>query len=98
MKSYFKTWIPYLKNKYIYTSILFVVFVFVFDDNNLIAQIKLVKKLHRLEQEKEYYTSEITKNSQQLKELLSSDEALEKFAREKFLMKKDNEDIFLFVD
>ena len=51
-----------------------------------------------LEKDKRYYTTEIANNKESLNELMSSMDNLEKFAREKYLMKRDNEDIFVFVE
>ncbi len=89
--------IPHLKNKYAITIILFVVWVAFFDRNDLIAQYTYSQKLAKLEQDREYYLTEIEMNKQSMQELMSNTRNLEKFAREKYLMKRDNEDIFLLV-
>jgi len=89
--------LPWLKNKYVYTSIAFVVWMLFFDRNNLISQFELRSKLNQLKEDKQYYIEEIKKDRKDMLELLSNPKNLEKFAREKYLMKKDNEDIFLIV-
>lgn len=55
------------------------------------------KQLRELEQKRDYYQQEIEKNKQDLEALMGNKEKLEKFAREKYLMKKDDEEIFVFV-
>ena len=69
----------------------------VFDKNNLLSQIELAKKLHQLKDVKKYYLKQIDQDENELKELLTNPATLEKFAREKYLMKRDSEDIFLIV-
>jgi len=68
-----------------------------FDRNNTINQIKLVYTLKGLNQQNDYYIEEMKKDSAQLVKLRVDSASLEKFAREKYLMKKDDEDIFLIV-
>lgn len=83
------------KNKYILTLIIFIFWIIFIDDYNLIKQHKLQKKLENLETQKEYYLLEIEKDSTELHHLQNNKEYQEKFAREKFLMKKENEDLFI---
>ena len=73
------------------------VWVAFFDRNDLITQISTRHKLHKLENEKQYYLDEISNNKESLNELMTNMQNLEKFGREKYLMKKDNEDVFVFV-
>jgi len=54
--------------------------------------------LNTLKNDKSYYADELEKSKSDLNELISSPANLEKFAREKYLMKKDDEDIFVFVE
>lgn len=89
---------PVLKNKYFLTFVVFLVWLIVFDQNNLIERVKLLKNLNRLEQEKEFYQQRIEKDTRDLKELRTDNENLEKFAREEYLMKKEDEDIFLIIE
>ncbi len=90
--------LPVIKNKYVITILAFLLWMTVFDENNFIAQYKTRQKLMELEKDKRYYTTEIANNKESLNELMSSMDNLEKFAREKYLMKRDNEDIFVFVE
>ena len=68
-----------------------------FDSENLISQYKISKKLESLENEKNYYLQKIEEVKQDREELLNDPELLEKFAREKYYMKKDKEELYVFV-
>ncbi len=90
--------IPKFLNKYwISLLVLFVLLAFI-DQYNFRAHYKLLKELNNLENEKEFYINEIKKDSTTFENLFKSDVNLEKFAREKYKMKKPNEDIFLLID
>ncbi len=86
-----------LKNKYFITISFIIVWLFFFDKNDIFTQRELIKKCEKLQKEKEYYLSEIKSNKFFLKELRTNKKSLETFARETYLMKKQNEDIFVFV-
>ena len=87
-----------INNKYFFTLLIFLVWMLFFDNNNFIAQYKLNSTLSDMEMEKEYYLSEIEKDRQATFELITDTLTLEKFGREQYLMKRDNEDIYLIVD
>lgn len=89
---------PRLKNKYILTAAGFIFWISFFDKNDFISQYDSRQQLKKLNIEKQYYADEIKKNNEKLNELMSSEANLEKFAREKYFMKKDSEDIFVIVD
>lgn len=69
----------------------------VFDSNNFIELVKLRMEVSDLEQKRNYYKSEIINVRKSEQELFSNNRNLEKFAREKYLMKKENEDLFILV-
>jgi cell division protein FtsB len=69
-----------------------------FDQNNMVDRIKMTSEIRQLEQDREYYLAEIRKDSTRLKELTTNKENLEKYAREQFLMKKPNEDVFVVIE
>lgn len=69
-----------------------------FDRNDLISQFNYRQKLRELKKDKRYYQQEIKKNQEDLHHLISDPENLERFAREKYLMKKDNEDVFILEE
>ena len=83
------------KNKYIITLLFFAFWILFIDDYNLIKQYQLQKDVKKLEDKKTYYLLEIEKDSTELYHLQNTQEQQEKFAREKFLMKKEKEDIFI---
>lgn len=85
-------------NKYTITSLIFLVWLTFFDRNNLVEKMQLRSKIATLKKEKAYYQDKIEEDNRKIKELLSSKENLEKFAREQYLMKKPNEDIFVIVN
>jgi len=87
----------FFKNKYIVTSLIFAIWMIAIDKNNIIAQYKLRNELKDLREKKAYYLNEIEKDRKATYELNTNMKTLEKFAREKYLLKKDNEDIFLIV-
>ena len=86
-----------IKHKYIFTFLVFFVWIFFFDKNNLISQIELAKKLHQLKNDKKYYLQQIKADSLETIELMTNPVNLEKFARERYMMKRDSEDIYLIV-
>lgn len=88
----------FLKNFYFIAGILFLVFMFFISDSNLIRQYQLTKKLRNLENEKAYYSVKIKEVEKDRSELMTDQELLEKFAREKYLMKKEKEDIYVIVE
>ena len=94
-KDKFKYIFPLLRNKYSLSFIVFFVWVIFFDSNNLYNRIKNLNRVHTLEKEIIFYNEKIKNDRAQLEELESNPANLEKFAREQFLMKKDNEDIFI---
>lgn len=69
-----------------------------FDRNDLISQYDYNTQVNKLEEEKAFYTSESSKAIKDLDELTTNRDMLEKFAREKYLMKKENEDIFVIIN
>lgn len=88
----------WLTNKYLVAGTVFVVFLVFFDDRDLISNIRHRQELKELEQSRQHYQAEITRTRQELKQLRTDAALLEKYAREKYLMKRDNEDIFLVRD
>jgi cell division protein DivIC len=68
------------------------------DDHNILFLRQNLNNLKRFRVEQKYYKEKIFSDSQKLKELQTDSKNLEKFAREQFLMKKKNEDIFLIIE
>ncbi|MFN8117130.1 MAG: septum formation initiator family protein [Bacteroidia bacterium] len=87
-----------LKNKYFLVIIGLIVWLLYFDKNDVFTQFELITKCNKLNAEKDYYIAEIENNKKEILELQTNKKSLETFAREKYLMKKDNEDVFVFVE
>ena len=99
MSSALKIWkkiLPFVKNKFILSFIIFITWLLFFDRNNLIDRAKELRHLKQLEKDKKYYIERIDKDSKRLEQLKTNSKNLEKFAREQYLMKKDDEEIFFF--
>ena len=98
MKAFFvKIW-PWLKNKYVLTIAVFTIWMLFFDQNNAVDRIRMGSEIRQLEQDLEYYLEQIQKDSARLSELTTNKENLEKYAREQFLMKKSDEDVFVVIE
>ena len=91
------TFLKFFKNKYFIISFVFVLYITLFSQNNLIERLSEIHDLNKLEQQKEYYLKIIKENTEKIRELRTDKANLEKFAREEYLMKKNNEDIFVIV-
>ncbi len=89
--------LKFLKNKYFLTIIGIVVWIIFFDKNDVFSQWELIQKCKELNKEKSYYLAQIEDNKNQLTEVTTNIKSLERLAREKYLMKADNEDVFVFV-
>ena len=84
-----------LRNKYLILFLFFILWVIFIDDYNLINQSKIKNTVDDLKSQKEFYITEIKSDSTELYKLQNDPAEQERFAREKFLMKKENEDIFI---
>ncbi len=85
------------KNFYFIAGLIFLLWMVFLDNNDLISQLRLSAKYNDLIEEKEYYQEKIKEVEIDREGLLSDQELLEKFARERYLMKKENEDLFVIV-
>ena len=83
-----------IKSTYGVIIILFIFWMIFFDSNSLIIHNELNNDINELNIQKSYYEKEIAKDNIEL-QLIQTDSGLEKYAREKLFMKKDNEEIFL---
>jgi cell division protein FtsB len=92
-----KRLIDLIKNKFFLVTLAFVIWMIFFDKNDLFSQYEYHQQLNKLKEEQVFYQTETAKVNKDLDELTSDKAKLEKFAREKYLMKKDNEDIFVIV-
>lgn len=88
----------WVKNKYILTATGFVVWLLFFDHNDFFMQIQRRGELKELEKGKAYYTEQVEGLKKELSELKGDPASTEKAAREKYMMKKDNEDVFIIEE
>lgn len=87
--------VPFILNKYFIAVTLFVVWMLFFDQRDVFYVREQKQKLKELENKKRYYQQEIEKAKKDLTDLQNNPAALEKFAREHYMMKKEGEDIYL---
>lgn len=88
----------FTKNFFFIFSFFFLIWMLFIDANDFVTQYQLRQQLENLEDEKEYYIQKIEEVKKDRQELLSNDALLEKFAREKYYMKKESEDLFVIVE
>lgn len=88
---------PILKNKYLLTGVAFLLLMLFLDRNNLISQYKMRRELNGLRKELQFYRDQAMMDSIELSRLLGDSLELEKLGREKYMMKRDSEDIYIIV-
>jgi cell division protein FtsB len=88
----------WLKSKYFISFTAFIIVILFLDRNDFFAQIDRRRELRKLEKAKEYYSTEIESERKELEALKTKPATLEKYAREKYLMKRDNEDLFIIQE
>jgi cell division protein DivIC len=86
------------KNKFLLVGGIFFAWIALFDSNSCYDQMKLKNEKAKLDTEKNYYLDKIQVDSLALLQLKTNDKNLEKFARENYMMKKDNEDVFVILE
>ena len=84
------------KHKYLITVLSFAAIIGFLDENSAIRRIGYTREISRLQSEIEKYRADYEENTKKLNELSSNPDAIEQIAREKYLMKKPNEDIYVF--
>jgi cell division protein FtsB len=88
----------WIKNKYLISFAAFCVVVLFLDKNDIFTQLERRQELRDLQQSKGYYTTQIATERKELEALKTNPATLEKYAREKYLMKRDNEELFLLSE
>ena len=73
----------------------FAIWILFFDRNDMITQVNRREELNSLQKSKKYYTEQIAQERKVSEELKSDPATIEKYAREKYLMKRDNEELFI---
>lgn len=89
-----KKWFKILSNLYVLILSIFVVWMLFFDQNSVLIQLELQREIQKLEEQKEFLQEQIN-TDKELIETLSDPKELEKFARETYFLKKQNEDIYI---
>ncbi|MFT4673837.1 MAG: cell division protein DivIC [Patiriisocius sp.] len=87
-------WLQWIGNKYVLILLLFFVWMFFFDANNYFFHKELTDDIKAFEENKEFYTAEIQKDKSFIEKMKDSTE-MERFARERYYLKKENEDIYI---
>ena len=87
--------VSFLRNKFLLASTAFVVWMLFFDRNDLFTQMERRSELNELKESKAYFEKQIAENRKFSKDLQFNAQAIEKYAREKYLMKRENEDLFI---
>lgn len=90
-----KRWYSFLWNKYLIVGIIFTVWMIFFDQNSYLLHKELDDEIQKLEEDIDYYKSELAEQEVQLNNLEKNKDSYERLAREKYFMKKPNEDIFI---
>jgi cell division protein DivIC len=85
----------WMKNKFLIATLAFVAWMLFFDERDVFTMYHHRQELRDLQQSKKYYTEQIDKERTELENLKNNPATLEKYAREKYYMKRDNEDLFL---
>ena len=85
----------WLKSKYLIAGTAFVIWMLFFDRNDVSLQLKRINELNKLQQSEENMNRQIANTKKELELLKTNPSTLEKYAREKYMMKKDNEDLYI---
>lgn len=88
----------WLKNKYLLSFAAFAAIMMFFDKNDIFTQSSRIKELRDLQKSKLHYQSQVAAETKELEQLKSNPATLEKYAREKYMMKRDNEDLFIISE
>jgi cell division protein DivIC len=91
----FFSYLSFLRNKYLLALTAFGVWMLFFDKNDFFAQLDRKKELKDLQESKGYFLQQIAEERKFSEELKNNPAAIEKFAREQYKMKRDNEDLYL---
>jgi len=89
-----KPWFKFLSNKYVWVLLFFTTWMLFLDNYSYFDHRFLDKQIDELEANKAYYQQEIKKDQENIKQLKNPDQT-EKYAREKYYMKKDSEDVYI---
>jgi cell division protein FtsB len=94
----FKKILPIITNRYFLAGLGFAIWMLFFDQRDFFQQKERAGELNKLEAAKKYYQDEIDKTKKQLDNLQNNPAAIEKFARERYLLKREGEEVYMFED
>ncbi len=89
-----RSWFKFISNKYIWVLLFFVSWMLFLDNYSYLDHRLLNKQIQELEDNKSYYKEEINQDLKSIKSFKNPDQ-IEKYAREKYYMKRENEDIYI---
>ncbi len=89
-----KKWVRFVSNKYVLIIILFLIWMLFFDTNSYLIHNELNNDIRALEENKDFYKKEIDHDKVFIEKMKDSDE-VERYGREKYYLKKENEDIYI---
>ncbi|MGB3619053.1 MAG: septum formation initiator family protein [Catalinimonas sp.] len=89
---------PLLRNFYFVTSVLFAVWLLFFDQNDLLSRYRQQAKIRELRDQQHYYEEKIEEVREDRNELMTDPARLEKYARERYFMKRPGEDVYVIVE
>ena len=89
--------LSFLKNKYLLSGSFFLVWMLFFNEKDLLSEFKRKEKLKEFQKSEEHLSEIINETKHELGQLKTNAQTIEKYAREKYLMKKDNEDLFIIL-
>ncbi len=96
-KKFWHTVLSFLVNKYFISLVIFLVLIIFFDQHNLVDRFKSKQHLNQLKRDTVFYQEKIRKDREAIKLLKTNPANLEKFAREKYMMKTPDEEVFVIL-
>jgi len=88
----------FLKNRFVLVVVLFVLYITFFDAHDLVSQIGIRWKIHNIQEQMDFLNKDTESAKSQIIELTTDSASLEKFAREEYRMKRENEEIFVIIN
>ena len=95
---FIKKILPFVANRYFIVSIGFLVWMLFFDQRDFFQQRERATELKKVEDAKKYYQKEIQSTQRQLDNIQNNKTAIEKYARERYLLRREGEELYLFED
>ena len=96
--SVIKKIIPFITNRYLIVTVVFVIWMLFFDQRDFFLQRERSAELKKVEAAEKYYQDEINNTKSQLENLQNNPASIEKFARERYLLRREGEEVYLFED